>query len=101
MTCNRAARAYLHAMKRLSLVLTLALAASALGASALSACGAANVTEDPDRSLSPADRAIPPARTSLDETDGATAPRGGAQRPIGQGAGYEDDDEKSSGGENE
>jgi len=81
-------------MKRLSLLLP----SLALGC-ALSACGAANVTEDPDRSLSPADRAIPPARTSLDETDGATAPRGGAQRPIGEGAGYEEDDEKSSGGE--
>lgn len=67
--------------------------------SALGACGAANVTEDPNRTMSPADRAQPPARTSLDETDGATAPRGGAQRPIGEGAGYDEDDEKSSGGE--
>jgi hypothetical protein len=58
----------------------------------LGACGAANVTEDPDRTMPPADRATPPERSSLDETDGPTAPRGSAQRPIGEGAGYENDD---------
>lgn len=79
--------------------LSLGLLGASMLVSALDACGAANVTEDPDRSMSPADRATPPSRTSLDETDGPTAPRGSAQRPIGEGAGYEEDDEKSSGGE--
>ncbi len=39
-----------------------------------------------EEGLTPAERAIPPARTSADEMDGPTAPRGSASRPI------EDDD---------
>ena len=78
-------------MKRALCVLGLALA--------LMACGAANVTNEPGRSVSPSDRAQPPSRTSLDETDGPTAPRGSASRPIGEGAGYEEDE--NGGGEND
>lgn len=92
MTCPAPWSAYVRAMTRILGPLLLALA--------LPACGAANVTDDPDRSLTAAERATPPARTSDDELDGPTAPRGSASRPIGEGAGYDDDgDDESSGGE--
>lgn len=92
MTCPEPRSAYVRAMTRILAPLLLALA--------LPACGAANITDDPDRSLTAAERATPPARTSDDELDGPTAPRGSASRPIGEGAGYDDDgDDESSGGE--
>jgi hypothetical protein len=78
--------------------MTRSLAALAL-ALALPACGAANITDDPDRTLTAAERATPPARTSDDELDGPTAPRGSASRPIGEGAGYDDGDDESGGDE--
>lgn len=65
----------------------------------IAACGAANVTNEPGRAVSRSDRAQPSARTSADETDGPTAPRGGAQRPIGEGAGYEEDGSGDDGNE--
>lgn len=93
MTCHAHHRAYVRAMTRPSVALLLALA--------LPACGAANITDDPDRSLTAAERATPPARTSDDELDGPTAPRGSASRPIGEGAGYDDGDDESSDGPRE
>ncbi len=86
-------RAYVATMTRALACLGLALA--------LNACGAANITDDPDRSLTPAERATPPSRTASDETDGPTAPRGSAARPIGEGAGYDEGDDETSGGERE
>jgi hypothetical protein len=52
-----------------------------VGCTVLLGCGAANVTDDPDRNLRAYERAVPPARTSMDETDGPTAPQGAASRP--------------------
>ncbi len=80
-------------MKRAPFFSALVLALAVVAAPSLSACGAANVTSDPDRNLSPSDRSHPPERSSADETDGPTAPRGSAQRPIGEGAGYDEHDE--------
>ena len=60
---------------------------------ALAACGAANASHD-DHTVSPSDRSTPPARSSADETDGPTAPRGSAARPIGEGAGYDEHDDE-------
>lgn len=82
-------------MKRASFFSASTFALALVAALSMSACGAANVTSDPDRNLSPSDRAHPPERTAADETDGPTAPRGSAQRPIGEGAGYDEHDDGS------
>jgi hypothetical protein len=65
-------------------------AAAAIACLALAApvagCALANASGPPQRR--PSDYAQPPERTSMDETDGATAPRGSAARPPYEGAGY-------------
>jgi hypothetical protein len=69
-----------------ALSIALALVIGGGPGASVAGCALANASGPPQRR--PSDYAQPPERTSMDETDGATAPRGSAARPPYEGAGY-------------